>query len=271
MFKTKQSTFLKFNKVCFGYKPKQLILNDISFSIEKGQHICIIGPNGCGKSTLAKLIVGLFKPHTGQIIFKNKIIDNTNIQDLKHSMGIVFEDTSNQFICLTVQDEIAFGLENKQVPRNQMQSIIDKTARDVGIDGLLKSGTKDLSGGQKQLVATASVLAMNPEVIVFDEVNSMLDAQSRHNMNNVIGHLKRLHKTIICVTHNMEETFQADKIIVLDEGRIVLQGKPLEVFTNPILNRLSIDKPFVLQLANKLKLKPTSDLNKLLKEIKYAK
>lgn len=272
MFKTKAQTLLKFNKVCFGYKPKQSILNNVSFAIAKGQHVCLVGANGCGKSTLAKLMAGLYKPSSGHIEFNHHLVTQDNVLDFQKVTGIIFDDPNSQFIGLTVQDEIAFGLENKQIPRNQMQSIINNVARQVGITDLLKSATKDLSGGQKQLVAIAAVLAMDPDLIIFDEVNSMLDAQSKQKINYIISYLnKKQHKTVVCVTHDMNEVLHADQVIVMDKGKIITIGKPLEIFNSNKLNNLSIDKPFVLKLAKKLNLKQTTDLNKLVKEVAYAK
>lgn len=249
----RKDTLIQFEKVNFGYEPQKPILKGVSFSIKKNEYVCVVGANACGKSTLVKLMVGLFKPHSGSIIFKGKTITKENVKDLKYASGIVFENPDNQFIGLTVQDEIAFGLENRCVPRNQMQSIIEKTASLVGISNLLKAGTKNLSGGEKQLVALASVLATNPELIIFDEATSMLDTDNKNKINNLILSLnKKYKKTIVRITHDMEEANKADKIIVVNNGRIVLTGTPKEIFNSKQLKSLSLDKPFVYKLQDKL-------------------
>ncbi|MBQ0045351.1 MAG: ATP-binding cassette domain-containing protein, partial [Mycoplasma sp.] len=169
MFKDNKDILIELKNVCFGYEPKQRILSNVSFSIRKNEHVCIVGSNGCGKSTLVKILAGLFKPSSGTILFKNKIVTKQNVKSLKKASGIIFENPDNQFIGLTVQDDIAFGLENQCVERNKMQPIINKVAKYVGVFDLLKSSPKQLSGGQKQLVAIASVLATGPEFIIFDE------------------------------------------------------------------------------------------------------
>lgn len=250
MFKTKSKTLIRFDKVSFGYEPKKLILSNVSFSIEKNEHVCIIGANGCGKSTVAKMLVGLFKPRSGSIIFNNKVIDKTNVRTLKNQTGIVFENPDNQFIGLTAQDDIAFGLENQCVPHNKMQTIINNVAKYVDVIDLLKSSVKDLSGGQKQLVAIASVLAMNPELIVFDEATSMLDAQAKNKINNLISSLlTKKHKTIVTITHDMDEAAKADKIIVMSKSKVAMVGSPKQIFSSNKLKGLSLDKPIAYKLG----------------------
>lgn len=253
MSKPNKNTLIQFDKVVFGYQPEKLILSNVSFSIEKNEHVCIIGANGCGKSTIAKILVGLFKPRSGSIIFNGKTITKENVKLLKNASGIIFENPDNQFIGLTPQDDIAFGLENQCVEHNKMQSIIDEVARYVGITDLLKSDLTKLSGGQKQLVAIASVLAMNPELIVLDEATSMLDAQAKQKVNNIVSSLlSKKHKTIVSITHDMDEAAKADKIIVMNKGKVVMVGKPQEVFVSKQLSGLSLDKPFAYKLAQKL-------------------
>ncbi len=272
MFKPNKNKLIEFDKVNFGYSPKKLILSNISFSINEKEYVCIIGANGCGKSTLGKLLVGLFKPNNGRIIFRNKVIDKSNVKTLKQLSGFVFENPDNQFIGLTLQDDIAFGLENKCIPHNRMQSIINKTAKYLGINDLLKASTSSLSGGQKQLGAIASVLAMSPQFIVFDEVTSMLDSKNKLHIQNLMHLLRdKQNKTIISITHNIEEAQNADKVIVMDKGKIVMVGKPLDVFQNPQFSKLSLDKPFAIKLATELGLKPTISLDKLVKDISYEK
>lgn len=271
MLKQQPTTILEFKNVSFGYEPKTTILSNISFSLNEKEHICIIGANGCGKSTLVKLVVGLFKPRSGSIYFKSKLVDKNNVNDLKKACGIIFENPDNQFIGLSVQDDIAFGLENKCVPREKMQPIIDKVAKYTGITEYLKSSTKDLSGGQKQLVALSSILALNPQIIVFDEVTCMLDSKSKNKVNNILSSLKtNQNKTIITITHDMDEAAKADRVIVMNGGKIVMVGKPQQIFSSSKLNSLSIDKPFVWKLANRFNSK-NLNLDQVVKDINNEK
>lgn len=251
MSKTSNNILIECKNIVFGYTPKDTILNDVSFSLKKNEYVCIVGANGCGKSTLGKIIVGLLKPRSGSIILNNEVITRKNISSLKKSTGIVLENPDNQFIGLSVQDDIAFGLENKCVPRDQMQKIIDETSKFVETYELLKASPKSLSGGQKQLVAITSVLAMQPDLIVFDEATSMLDAKSKHLVNQLMLSLKQ-SKTIISITHDMEEAAKADRIIVMSKGKIVLAGTPKEVFDNPTLSELSLDIPFEYKLNQRI-------------------
>ena len=270
MFKTNKA-ILKFKNVSFGYKPKQLVLSNISFSIFENEHIAIIGSNASGKSTLGKVIAGLFKPLSGSIYFKGEQISKENVTKLKQSIGIVFENPDSQFIGITVQDDIAFGLENQMVPHAEMQKIINTCAKYTGIFDLLKFSPFNLSGGQKQLAAITSVIAMKPEIIVFDEVTNMLDNKSKQQINSLINLLKnKHHKTIISITHDMDEALRADRIIVMNKGKIVLIDTPSKVFSKNIEYFL-LDKPFTFKLSKELGLKPTTNLNKLVEEIIHEK
>ncbi|XQP55051.1 MAG: energy-coupling factor transporter ATPase [Mycoplasmoidaceae bacterium] len=253
MFKDTPKILLKFDKVNFGYEKNQPILFDVSFSILENEYVCIIGANGCGKSTVGKIIAGLFKPWNGSIIFKDQIITKKNVKQLKDKTGIVFENPNNQFIGSSVEDDIAFGLENQCVARERMQCIIEDTAKYTGTFDLLKSDVNSLSGGQKQLVAITSVMAMNPELIVFDEATSMLDNKSKNKINELILSLKnKKHKTIVNITHDMDEAAKADKIIVMNQGKVILIGTPNQVFNDSKLESLSLDKPFVYKLNQRI-------------------
>lgn len=251
MSKTINNILIQFDNIVFGYKPETTILKGISFSLKRHEYVCIIGANGCGKSTLGKIIVGLLKPRLGSIIFNDKLVDKTNISQLRKSAGIILENPDNQFIGLSVQDDIAFGLENQCVPRDKMQGIIDETSKFVGTYELLKATPQSLSGGQKQLVAITSVLAMKPELIVFDEATSMLDAKSKNAINKLMLSLKD-SKTIVSITHDMEEAAKADRIIVMNKGKIVLTGTPKQIFSNPMLSKLSLDVPFDWKLNQRI-------------------
>lgn len=253
MFKDTPKILLKFDKVNFGYEKNQPILFDVSFSILENEYVCIIGANGCGKSTVGKIIAGLFKPWNGSLIFKDQIITKKNVKQLKDKTGIVFENPNNQFIGSSVEDDIAFGLENQCVARERMQSIIEDTAKYIGTFDLLKSDVNSLSGGQKQLVAITSVMAMNPDLIVFDEATSMLDNKSKNKINELILSLKnKKHKTIVNITHDMDEAAKADKIIVMNQGKVILIGTPNQVFNDSKLESLSLDKPFVYKLNQRI-------------------
>lgn len=211
------------------------VINNVSFTINQGEMVAILGHNGSGKSTIAKLIMGLLEPNKGYIYLNDIDVLDENLATIEldrlHAkMGIIFQNPDNQFVGMTVEDDIAFGLENHNVSRNVMIEKINKYASLVGMSDYLKSNPEDLSGGQKQRVAIAGVLAMDTEVIIFDESTSMLDPKGTKEIIDMIKKLKTEYdKTIITITHNLEEAVFADRVMVLNEGQIVLDGTPQEV------------------------------------------
>lgn len=207
-------------------------LEDIDLEIEKGSFVSIIGHNGSGKSTLAKHLNGLIIPQQGEIeIDEIKIGNNDHIWNIRMKVGMVFQNPDNQFIGGTIEEDIAFGLENIGIPSESMGEIIAEAATKVGVSDYLKRPPHKLSCGQKQRSAIGAVLAMGLEYIVLDEPTSMLDPKGR---KEVMGILRKRNKedkiTIILITHCIDEVVYSDKIIVMDKGRIVLSGKPKEVF-----------------------------------------
>ncbi len=225
---------IKFDNISFAYNERENVdtIKNISFEINQGEMVAILGHNGSGKSTIAKLIIGLLSPKDGHIYLNDIETTNPEIKedelDLLHAkMGIIFQNPDNQFVGVTVQDDIAFGLENHQVPRKEMIEKINHYAQLVDMEQYLKHNPENLSGGQKQRVAIAGVLAMETEVIIFDEATSMLDPKGTSEIIDMIKKLKNEYdKTIITITHNLEEAVFADRVIVLNDGKIVLDGKP---------------------------------------------
>ena len=230
---------IKFQDVSFSYTEKESgkadVIKNISFEINQGEMVAILGHNGSGKSTIAKLIVGLLSPQKGSIYLDEFEATKEDVSedelDLLHAkMGIIFQNPDNQFVGVTVQDDIAFGLENHNVPRLDMIQKIHHYAKLVNMEDYLTYNPENLSGGQKQRVAIAGVLAMETEVIIFDEATSMLDPKGTNEIIDMIKKLKQEYdKTIITITHNLEEAVFADRVIVLNNGRIVLDGTPKEV------------------------------------------
>lgn len=264
---------IEFKNVSFGYEPNQTILNNISFSINENEHVCIVGPNGSGKSTLSKMILALLKPTDGIISIFGKTLSQDNVVDIKKKIGGVFENPDSQFICQTVEDEIAFGLENIQIKPEQMKEKIISIAKSLNIYNLLNKNPSLLSGGQKQKVALAACLVSDPEIIVFDEASNMLDSYDKKELNNLIVLLKtKHHKTVISITHDMNETLQADRIFLIANGSIIKQDNPIDFFIKDSnIESYSLQTPFVLKLAKELKLEPTTNLDKLVKEVVHGK
>lgn len=222
---------IEFRNVTFYYKKSEPVLDDLSFVIEDGSMIAIIGHNGSGKSTIAKLIMGLLEPISGEIYLNDELLTIDNLDRLRSKMGIIFQNPDNQFVGSTVKDDIAFGLENHLIERSEMERRVEKYSKLVDMDLFLDKNPENLSGGQKQRVAIAGVLAMESDLIIFDESTSMLDPKGTKEINKTIKTLKEREtdKTIISITHELEEALYADRILVLNNGKIVLDGKPTEV------------------------------------------
>ena len=227
-------SFISINNLTFKYNRKGYVIDDLSLDIEKGEFVCILGHNGSGKSTLAKLIVGLLEPRKGHIYVNGLDINEEkdgvmNIDLVRKDMGIVFQNPDSQFVGITVKDDIAFGLENRRVSTEEMIDAVNKYSEKVGMKDFLDRNPEELSGGEKQRVAIAGILAMNTELIIFDEATSMLDPTG---VREIIALIKKLkgQKTIISITHNLDEANFADRVIVLNKGKITLDGKPEDVF-----------------------------------------
>jgi len=233
-------------------------LNKVNIDINKGDFVSIIGHNGSGKSTLAKHLNGLIIPQKGEVIIDDiKVIDDNNIWEIRRKVGMVFQNPDNQFVGGTIEEDIAFGLENIGFPSKDMMERINYAAGKVGMGDYLKRPPHKLSGGQKQRSAIGSVLAMEPDYLVLDEPTSMLDPKGRKEVIEVLRTLNKQDKmTILLITHFMDEVVYSDKVIVMDKGNIVLQGTPKEVFNNKKMLKsinLELPKAAILQeiIANK--------------------
>ena len=246
---------LEIKNLSFSYDREHLVIDDISLKVEKGSFVAVLGHNGSGKSTLAKLIVGLLDKSDGQIFFDDVEIGQKNIKDLQSKTALVFQNPDNQFIGATVEDDIAFGLENKQFPHDKMQEEIEKFADSVNMLDYLKKEPTNLSGGQKQRVAIAGALILRPEVLILDEATSMLDPKGKSTVRKVID---RIHKenpdlTIISITHDIDEALLADQVFILSHGKLVGNGKPQEILRDrKTLLDLKLEQPFIYRFEKKL-------------------
>lgn len=231
-------------------------LDRINLEIEKGSFVSIIGHNGSGKSTFAKHLNGLILPQKGRILIDDlEVLDNQTIWDVRKKVGMVFQNPDNQFVGGTIEEDIAFGLENIGFPTENMLARVQEAALKVGMLEHLKRPPHKLSGGQKQRSAIGSVIAMGPEYLVLDEPTSMLDPKGRQEVIEVLRDLNQKEKiTIILITHFMDEVVYSDKVVVMDQGRIVLQGSPNEVFLEKdLLNSISLELPKAAVLQDLLK------------------
>lgn len=242
------------DKLTFSYDEKTDAVHEVSFSIEKGQYCTIVGHNGSGKSTVAKLLTGLLEKKSGSIVIDGLELNIENLRKIRNKIGIVFQNPDNQFIGSTVRDDIAFGLENHCVEQVEMDPIIEEFSDRVGMHDYLNSEPTRLSGGQKQRVAIAGVLAMHPEIIIFDEATSMLDPQGKDEIKKVIMDLhKERNLTILSITHDIDEVTTSDYVLVMDEGQIILKGTPEEVFKKEDkLKETQFDLPYSMKLAKEL-------------------
>ncbi len=238
----------------FGYDEDTLTIDDISFSIEKGSYTTILGHNGSGKSTIAKLLMGLLEKKSGEIVIDGIPLTEETLNQVRSQIGIVFQNPDNQFIGATVRDDIAFGLENNCVDPALMDDIINEYAKKVNMYEFLDHEPTKLSGGQKQRVAIAGILAMSPSIIILDEATSMLDPKGRNEINALVHQLnKDKNMTIVSITHDIEEAALSDYVILLSDGHIVDEGRPEEVLMKKEeIESLALDIPFAYKISHGL-------------------
>ena len=228
-------------------------LRNVSFSAESGEFVALTGMNGSGKSTLAKLLNGLFVPSAGDVLIEGiNTRDEERTFDVRRKAGMVFQNPDNQMVATVIEDDVAFGPENVGIPREEIIERVDWALTAVGMNEFRTRSASKLSGGQKQRVAIAGVLAMKPDIIIFDESTSMLDPEGRAEIMDVAKKLNDSGITVISITHNMDEAAQADRVIVLRKGRVALDGTPAEVFASPEVEACGLALPPATEIARML-------------------
>lgn len=244
--------------IAFGYSDDRLNFKDINLDIKKGQSVSIIGHNGSGKSTLAKLIDGILVQNAGDIYIFGVRMTDDNALLLRKDIALVFQNPDSQFIGATVQDDIAFGLENKCVVPKEMPQIILDCAKKVGMESYLTSEPSNLSGGQKQRVAIAGAIARNCSILILDEAGAMLDPKGKREIRNIIKETREENPslTVLNVTHELEEAYDSDRVIVMNDGKIVYDDVPEVVFSHDDeLRSMNLDIPFAHKLVKELRSK----------------
>ncbi|MGN0818212.1 MAG: energy-coupling factor transporter ATPase, partial [Candidatus Coproplasma sp.] len=249
-------TALEFNKVKFYYpESKTPALNNVTFSVKKGEFLSVIGHNGSGKSTLARLVCGLLEPDRGTVtVWGKNVAETEDVTEIRRRVGIVFQNPDNQMVASIVEDDVAFGPENLGVPREEIGERIEWALSAVGMEKYRHSTPTRLSGGQKQRIAVAGVLAIKPDIIILDESTAMLDPRGRKEVIEVVRRLNREEgMTVILITHFMEEALLADRTIVLNRGEIVLEGTPERVFeSGEQLLTYNLCLPDITVISNRL-------------------
>lgn len=247
-----KKSIVSLREVSFQYDDQErYALNNVTFDIFEGEWLAIVGHNGSGKSTMAKLLNGLQFPKSGEITVCGLPLNEETIWDIRKQLGMVFQNPDNQFVGTTVQDDVAFGLENMGVPRNEMVHRVEDALKKVKMDQFLYQEPHHLSGGQKQRVAIAGVLALRPAIIILDEATSMLDPRGREEVLATVRDLKAEKQlTVISITHDLDEAAKADRIIVMNKGEVYREGTPEEIFSlDEELIELGLDIPFSVKMT----------------------
>ncbi|SFM47354.1 energy-coupling factor transporter ATPase [Methanolobus profundi] len=239
--------------ISYRYPDNTLAIDSLSLNINKGEFVAIAGKNGCGKSTLLRHMNGLLLPCQGSVVVNGMdTSDPSSLMDIRRTAGMVFQDPGSQFIGMTVEEDVAFGPENLGLSQREINERVDLSLQNVGMEGYRYHTPRSLSGGQKQKVALASVLAMKPDIILFDEVTSMLDPCSRKDILSLIENLHENGTTVVYVTHHLEELVHADRLVVMENGRIVHDGHPREILSRNDPEQFGSDLPPVIELARRL-------------------
>ena len=239
----------------FRYKESQEYydVKDITFHVKRGEWLSIVGHNGSGKSTTIRLIDGLLEAESGEIVIDGQRLTEENVWNIRRQIGMVFQNPDNQFVGATVEDDVAFGLENQGLSRQEMQKRVEEALDLVGMLDFKKREPARLSGGQKQRVAIAGVVALRPAILILDEATSMLDPEGRRELiETVKGIRKDYDMTVISITHDLEEVAMSDRVLVMKKGSIESTNSPRELFSRNDLDQIGLDDPFANQLKHSL-------------------
>lgn len=239
----------------FRYKESQEYydVKDITFHVKRGEWLSIVGHNGSGKSTTVRLIDGLLEAESGEIVIDGQRLTEENVWNIRRQIGMVFQNPDNQFVGATVEDDVAFGLENQGLSRQEMKKRVEEALDLVGMLDFKKREPARLSGGQKQRVAIAGVVALRPSILILDEATSMLDPEGRRELiETVKGIRKDYDMTVISITHDLEEVAMSDRVLVMKKGSIESTSSPRELFSRNDLDQIGLDDPFANQLKNSL-------------------
>ncbi|MEZ7597305.1 energy-coupling factor ABC transporter ATP-binding protein [Streptococcus mitis] len=239
----------------FRYKESQEYydVKDITFHVKRGEWLSIVGHNGSGKSTTVRLIDGLLEAESGEIVIDGQRLTEENVWNIRRQIGMVFQNPDNQFVGATVEDDVAFGLENQGLSRQEMKKRVEEALDLVGMLDFKKREPARLSGGQKQRVAIAGVVALRPAILILDEATSMLDPEGRRELiDTVKGIRKDYDMTVISITHDLEEVAMSDRVLVMKKGEIESTSSPRELFSRNDLDQIGLDDPFSNQLKHSL-------------------
>ena len=248
-------TIIEIKDLAFRYQKDQehYDVNHISFHVKHGEWLSIVGHNGSGKSTTVRLIDGLLEAESGEIWIDGKLLTSENVWEMRRKIGMVFQNPDNQFVGATVEDDVAFGLENQGLPLDQMKKRVAESLALVGMEEFSKKEPARLSGGQKQRVAIAGVVALRPDILILDESTSMLDPEGRLELIKIVQEIRKDHQmTVISITHDLEEVTLSDRVLVMKKGAIESTSSPRELFSRSDLDQIGLDQPFVNQLRQSL-------------------
>lgn len=239
----------------FRYKESQEYydVKDITFHVKRGEWLSIVGHNGSGKSTTVRLIDGLLEAESGEIVIDGQRLTEENVWNIRRQIGMVFQNPDNQFVGATVEDDVAFGLENQGLSRQEMQKRVEEALDLVGMLDFKKREPARLSGGQKQRVAIAGVVALRPAILILDEATSMLDPEGRRELIETVKEIRKDYDmTVISITHDLEEVAMSDRVLIMKKGEIESTSSPRELFSRNDLDQIGLDDPFANQLKYSL-------------------
>lgn len=249
-------SIIEVKDLSFRYKEDQEYydVNSVTFHVKRGEWLSIVGHNGSGKSTTIRLIDGLLEAESGEIWIDGQLLSPENVWDLRRQIGMVFQNPDNQFVGATVEDDVAFGLENQGLPREEMKKRVAESLELVGMLDFKKREPARLSGGQKQRVAIAGVVALRPAILILDEATSMLDPEGRRELIQTVQEIRKDYQmTVVSITHDLEEVAMSDRVLVMKKGQVESTSSPRELFSRVDLDQIGLDDPFTNQLRETLR------------------